>query len=274
MSLSRKLPIALFDSGVGGLTVFKAVARLLPYEDLVYLGDTARVPYGVKSPETIIRYTLHAAQRLRETGIKMFVVACNTATAAALPALKEYLAPIPVLGVIEPGARAAVNASERKVIVVIGTEATINGKAYQLAIEKIDPAITVIARACTLFVPLAEEGWTRGEIAENIASRYLKDIFEQDATTRPDTLLLGCTHFPLLMDALRKVAGDGVKIVDSAHATALHVQSQLYEHNLLNDPHVRRFKFFTTDNRDRFLQTGQLFLESALDNDSVELLDL
>ncbi|MDE5831491.1 MAG: glutamate racemase, partial [Desulfovibrio sp.] len=225
MTLSASLPIGLFDSGVGGLTVFKAVRDLLPRETLVYLGDTARVPYGVKSKDTIVKYTLGAAEKLREQNIKALIIACNTATSAALPTLREYLGSIPVIGVIDPGAEAAVRVSENKKIAVIGTEATIRAKAYQKAIARISPGTRVVSRACTLFVPLAEEGWLSGEATEKICEKYLGDIFaDADA---PDTLLLGCTHFPLLIPALRKVVGEKVKIVDSSKATALRARDAL-----------------------------------------------
>ncbi|MBQ4566607.1 MAG: glutamate racemase [Desulfovibrio sp.] len=270
------LPIALFDSGVGGLTVLKALRQCLPHEDLLYLGDTARLPYGTKGPETIVRYTLLAARMLVGRGAKMLVVACNTATAAALPTLQEALAPLPVLGVVEPGARAAAAASRNGEIVVIATEATISGGAYQQAIVRIRPEAQVRGRACTLFVPMAEEGLMHGPLAEGLAHHYLDDIFNPALTApRPDTLLLGCTHFPLLQTALQNVVGPQVHIVDSAATTAACVSERLAQTNLLR-PADRpgTSHFMTTDNRARFVRTGSLFLGERLHNADVELVDL
>lgn len=269
------LPVALFDSGMGGLTVLKALSRRLPAEDLLYLGDTARLPYGTKGPETIVRYTLKAAQKLVDSGVKMLVVACNTATAAALPQLRERFAPLPVLGVVEPGALAAARASRNGEIVVIATEATISGGAYQQAIARIRPEARVLGRACTLFVPLAEEGWMDGPLVEGIARRYLADIFSPAVTApRPDTLLLGCTHFPLLQTALQHVVGPQVRIVDSAATTAESVQAELTRLNLLRRGGVGRCRFLTTDNQDRFARTGSLFLAQPLKTAEVELVDI
>lgn len=270
MALTATLPIGLFDSGVGGLTVFKAVSELLPNETLLYLGDTARVPYGVKSKDTIIKYTLGAAKKLMERNIKILVVACNTATSAALPILREYLSPMPVIGVIEPGAESAVKASENGHIAVIGTEATIRDQAYQKAIARLNPEAKVIGRACTLFVPLAEEGWTTGQITDQICQKYLGDIFSSE--NAPDTLLLGCTHFPLLIPALRKVAGEKTRIVDSATAAAARVKDALGALCLLASEKIGPDKFYTTDNPERFIRTGKLFLDERLD--SAELVDI
>lgn len=266
-------PIGLFDSGVGGLTVLKALHELLPCESLIYLGDTARVPYGVKSQETISRYTLMAAKKLASYSVKMIAIACNTATSAALPAIAREFAPMPVLGVIEPGAKAAVAATRNGGIGVIATEATINCSAYQSAIARLMPEARVVARACTLLVPLAEEGWLEGEIAEGVISRYLEGIFAGSGA--PDTLLLGCTHFPLFRAALQKVAGPDVNIVDSASATALAARERLREAGLLN-PSSRpgRIRFLTTDNAPRFARAGSQFLGSPVAAPDVELVDL
>ncbi|WP_165077864.1 MULTISPECIES: glutamate racemase [unclassified Desulfovibrio] len=276
MQEAQHLPIALFDSGVGGLTVFKALARRLPAENLLYLGDTARLPYGTKGRETIIQYTLLAARALVERGVKMLVVACNTATAAALPTLRREFAPLPVVGVVEPGAAAAARASENGEIVVIATEATIAGGAYQEAIARIRPAARVRGQACTLFVPMAEEGWMEGPIVEGVARRYLDGLFTADEPAhRPDTLVLGCTHFPLLLGALQNVVGPGVTIVDSAATTAESVEGELRARGLLN-PGAERgtWRFLTTDNPDRFARTGGHFLGSPLMAAQIELVDL
>lgn len=272
-----RLPIGLFDSGMGGLTVFKALAERLPHEDLLYLGDTARLPYGTKGRDTIIRYTLKAAQKLVDMGVKMLVIACNTATAAALEAVREQFAPLPVMGVVAPGAQAAAQASVNGHIVVVATEATISGGAYQQAITRIRPEAVVTGRACTLFVPLAEEGWMNGPIVEGVASRYLADIFSTSAkdTSAPDTLLLGCTHFPLLQSALQNVVGPQVRIVDSAATTALRVAEELKATNLLcQGSGPAHYRFLTTDNTARFARTGSLFLGRELGDGEVSLVDL
>lgn len=276
MQDTSQLPIAIFDSGVGGLTVLKAVARRLPAENLLYLGDTARLPYGTKGRDTIVRYTLRAARMLVERGAKMLVVACNTATAAALPALQREFAPLPVVGVVEPGAAAAARASRNGEIVVIATEATISGGAYQEAIARIRPEARVRGRACTLFVPMAEEGWMEGALVEGVARRYLDDLFSPVMTAaRPDTLVLGCTHFPLLLRALQNVVGPEVGIVDSAATTAECVERELRRRSLLNRSETGgSWRFLTTDNPDRFVRTGSLFLGSPLRRSEVELLDL
>ena len=220
-STGAAAPIGVFDSGVGGLTVLRALVRNLPAEDFVYLGDTARLPYGTKSPESIRRYALQAASLLRDRGVKCLVVACNTATAVALDALAQEFAPVPVLGVLEPGAAAACRATREGRIAVIATESTVRGGAYQAAIARRLPQAVVTARACPLFVALAEEGWTEGPVVDAVAHRYLDDLFGPAAgAAAPDTLVLGCTHFPVLAPALRAMLGPRVAIVDSAETTA------------------------------------------------------
>src|SRR5512140_1266644 len=214
-------PIGVFDSGVGGLTVLRALLERLPEEDFVYLGDTARLPYGTKSPESIRRYALQAASLLRNRGVKCLVVACNTASAVALEALALEFAPVPVLGVLEPGAAAACRATREGRIAVIATESTVRGGAYQAAIARRLPRACVTARACPLFVALAEEGWTEGPVVDAVAHRYLDDLFGPAAgAAAPDTLVLGCTHFPVLAPALRAMLGPRIAIVDSAETTA------------------------------------------------------
>ena len=274
MSLDAHMPIGLFDSGIGGLTVLHALRRRLPQENLIYLGDTARLPYGTKGKETIIRYSQRATQKLVDSGIKMLVIACNTATSAALPTLREQFAPLPVMGVVEPGAAAAVAASRNKRIVITATEATIAGGAYQEAIRRRCPDAVVIGRACTLFVSLAEEGWTDGPIAEGVAARYLEGIFG-DGPERPDTLLLGCTHFPLFTDALRHVVGPDVRIVDSAATTAQAVEEELRRRNLLCESGTQgTSRFLVTDNIARFMRACGYFLGEEIRQDDVALVDL
>src|SRR2546421_2730533 len=207
--------IGVFDGGVGGLTVLRTLIEKLPHEHTVYLGDTARVPYGTRSAETVTRYALLCARHLAGQGIKMLVVACNTVSADSLPALADAL-PIPVVGVIEPGAQAAAARTRGGAIAVLGTPATVASGAYQAALRRLAPLSSVLARACPLFVPLAEEGWTDGEVPRLVAERYLADL----RRARADTVLLGCTHYPLLANVIAEVMGPGPALVDSAQATA------------------------------------------------------
>jgi len=248
-------PIGVFDSGVGGLTVFREVARALPREPLVYLGDSARVPYGTKSPETIVRYSLEAAHHLMSLGVKMLVVACNTATAAALPILRETLS-IPVIGVVEPGARAAVERTSG-VVGVIATEGTVRSKAYTRAIHALDPDIEVIESAAPLFVPLAEEGWANTHVAREVAEIYLEPLIDAGI----DTLVLGCTHYPILRGTIELVVGDSVYIVDSAETTAELVKLTLGPSKGVTDP---IHHFLVTDAEERFRRIAGEFLEREI----------
>jgi glutamate racemase len=213
--------IGVFDSGVGGLTVVRALRALLPGEDITYLGDTARVPYGSKSPRTVERYSLACQQFLLDRGVKLVLIACNTASANALPALVAA-SPVPVIGAVEPGAKTALAVTENRHIGVIGTLGTIRSSAYAKAIAALDPDAKLSALACPLLVPLAEEGWTHDEIATLAAKKYLVQLFAEDPQI--DTLVLGCTHYPLLRDVISKVAhelaGHRVHVVDSASAMA------------------------------------------------------
>ena len=247
-------PIGVFDSGVGGLTVFREISRLLPGQSLIYLGDSARVPYGTKSAQTIIRYSLEAAQHLAERDVKMMVVACNTATAAALPALQQRLS-IPVIGVIEPGARAAVAATSGKVG-VIATEGTVRSQAYSKAIRALRPDVEVIESAAPLFVPLAEEGWANTHVAREVAEIYLSPLIDAGI----DTLVLGCTHYPILRGTIEKVVGERVRIVDSAETTAAVVKG------LIGTPPSGppEHHFLVTDAEDRFRRIAGAFLEQEI----------
>ena len=256
-------PIGVFDSGVGGLTVFREVARVLPREALVYLGDSARVPYGTKSPKTVERYALEAAHHLLNRGVKMLVVACNTATAAALPALQREL-PIPVIGVVEPGARAACEKTSG-VVGVIATEGTVKSKAYTMAIKNIDPDVEVIESAAPLFVPLAEEGWANTHVAREVAEIYLEPLIDAGI----DTLVLGCTHYPILRGTIEQVVGDAVQIVDSAETTALSVKALLGASTGIDAP---EYHFLVTDAEDRFRRIAGEFLEREIAN--LELVSL
>jgi glutamate racemase len=252
--------VGIFDSGIGGLTVLKEIVRALPQEDTIYLGDTARVPYGTKSPATVVRYSGEIASFLVRQDVKLLVVACNTASAVALETLSREL-PIPVVGVIEPGARKAASVTRSGRVGVIGTEATIASSAYTKAIKRIDPAIEVSTRACPLFVPLAEEGWTENEVARLTARTYLQDL----AAEGVDTLVLGCTHYPLLKKVIAEVMGDGVTLVDSAEETALTVAGILRDEKLLRPPSERgNHHYFVTDVPAGFIRVGNRFLGGRL----------
>jgi glutamate racemase len=271
----------VFDSGVGGLTVLRALRRRLPHESFLYLGDTARLPYGTKSPQTVSRYALQAAQVLVDRGVKLLVIACNTASAVAVEALRTHFHPLPLLGVVEPGAEAACVASSSGRIVVIGTEGTIVGGAYDRAIMRRRPQAEVIGRACALFVALAEEGWVDGPIPEAAARRYVGDLFVPGFDR--DCLVLGCTHFPVFKAVLERVVGPGVTIVDSAETTAAAVEQTLDRAHLRAEPReplavrssaVPGVGLLATDNPERFARVGSVFLDLAFRSDAVELVDL
>lgn len=252
--------IGIFDSGVGGLTVLKEVVRALPQEDTIYLGDTARVPYGTKSPETVVRYSRQIASYLLSRDIKVLVVACNTASAVALSALQHEFS-IPIVGVIEPGARAAAAATKSGKVGVIGTAATVTSSAYTKAIKRINPDIEVVSRACPLFVPLAEEGWVDNEVARLTASIYLEEL-KKDGV---DTLVLGCTHYPILKDVIAEVMGPEVTLVDSAEQTALTVAGILAEQGLLRPKGERgNHHYYVTDIPAGFIRVGNRFLGGDL----------
>ena len=288
-------PIGVFDSGVGGLTVLKALIAALPREHFVYLGDTARLPYGTKSPETVARYSLQAVEALARYGVKCLVIACNTASSVGLPAIRASIRDRPVIGVIEPGAQAACEASASGHIAVIATEGTVRGAAYQRAILQLRPLARVTAVPAPLFVALAEEGLNEGSIANDVATHYLAPLFSEvsdSAGSRgkvasnaenvlPDTLVLGCTHFPMLLRAIRAAVGTGVQIVDSAATTAASVEHQLRDSGLLREdssspPGVSagRVRFLATDGAERFARIGGRFLERNITPDEVELVDL
>ncbi len=278
--MNNNLPIGLFDSGVGGLTVLAALRARLPGESILYLGDTARLPYGAKSPETIRRYALQCAEKLAARGIKMLVVACNTASAVALSALAEAFPHLPVLGVVAPGAAAGCAASPSGRIAVIGTKSTIQGGAYQRAILTLRPEARITALACPLFVPLAEEGLVNGPIVETVAAHYLGPIFglsgkSQSGSDRPDCLVLGCTHFPLLKETIAAVVGRDVILVDSAATTAAAVEEVLRDRGLGSGDAGPAFtRFLTTDDPIGFAQVGRWFLGMDISPEAVELVDL
>jgi glutamate racemase len=253
--------IGVFDSGIGGLTVLHQIIESLPRENTVYLGDTARAPYGTKSVETVLRYSYENCEFLVEKGVKLVVVACNTSTAIALGRLKDRL-PVPVIGVIEPGVRRAIQCTKNKKIGVIGTEATIQSGAYTHALKAVDGAIEVYSRACPLFVPLVEEGWTDNEVVELTAKAYLQG-FKQSGI---DTLILGCTHYPLLKKAIRKFMGRGVSLVDSAQETTKEVEAVLKKNFMTRKNGKGSHSFFVTDAPDRFIKVGRRFLGEKVES--------
>jgi glutamate racemase len=271
MHLNPASPIGVFDSGVGGLTVVRALMERLPFEDIVYFGDTARVPYGVKSVETISHYTTQIAEFLLAKEVKLLIIACNTMAAVASQVVKD-LSPVPVLDVIDAGALGAIATSGKKqvgaigaigAIGVIGTPTTINSNAYARAIHQYAPEVRIYSQACPLFVPLVEEGWLDHQVTRLTAQEYLKPVLAQDI----DTLVLGCTHYPLLKPLLQEVAGPGVRLVDSAEAMAEQAAAQLKEMGLANPQRgAADYQYYVTDVPLRFQTIGERFLGRTLAN--------
>lgn len=250
-----KKSIGIFDSGVGGLTVYKAIRTAFPEEDLIYFGDTARVPYGPKSPNTIIEYSIQNSRFLLQQGIKTLIVACNTSSAVAIPALKQ-LTDVPIIGVIDPGAEQAARTTQNKRIGIIGTEGTVRSGAYTKAIQHLLPEAVVFATACPLFVPLVEEGWQDHDISFMLAEEYLKELKESDI----DTLVLGCTHYPLLRKTIQQVMGDSVKLVDSAEAITQYLSRLLPPDS---DGISGKDTFFVSDNENKFAQIARNILHDS-----------
>jgi glutamate racemase len=258
----KNRPIGVFDSGIGGLTVLKEIIKEMPDEGTIYLGDTARVPYGIRSPETVTRYSLENTRFLFSKDIKLLVVACNTASSISLNSIKKSIS-APVVGVIEPGAKAAARVTRNKRIGVIGTEATIRSGSYARSIKAIDRDMEVCHLPCPLFVPIVEEGWIEGEIATMIAERYLKGIKDKCI----DTLVLGCTHYPLLKGVISSVMGEDVTLIDSAVEVAKEIKKILktvdskskHQENPLRE-------FYVTDSPERFVKVGELFLENKIEH--------
>lgn len=258
-------PIGIFDSGIGGLTVFQAIRRQLPAENLIYVGDTARVPYGTKSPETVTRYSRDIVQFLLKQRVKMIVVACNTASAFALPALEQELS-IPILGVIKAGVQGGLKASRQQKLGVIGTEGTIRSGSYETEIRKWEPNTQVTSLACPLFVPLVEEGWMETEAAALVTGTYLGPL-----RGKIDALILGCTHYPLLKKVIQRVMGPAVTLIDSAEETACAVTALLTERQWAKESGPGSEQFFVTDSPERFLKVGKLFVDQL---ERVEKVDL
>ena len=266
--MDRNLPIGIFDSGVGGLTVYRALHERLPNERFVYLGDTARVPYGTKSLATVERYAVENSRFLQAHGIKLLVVACNTASALALPAIRKAVK-VPVMGVIEPGSRAAVEVAGGEKIGVIATEATVQSHAYAQAIAAMGSDVEVVERACPLFVSLAEEGWANSDVARIVAQDYLSEFTK----TRVGALVLGCTHYPILRDVISETVGTNINLIDSGAATARDVETLLENSSLTHDETLGLYQerrlcddldhFYVTDAAERFAKVAERFLGSA-----------
>jgi glutamate racemase len=255
----QKLSIGMFDSGVGGLTVLKEVKKLLPSEHIIYFGDTARVPYGNRSPQAVTKYTLESALFLLTKGIKLLAIACNTSSALALHLLQKKF-PIPVIGVIDPCAKEVVTSTKNKKVGVIGTKATIKSSAYEKSIQKLDPKIQVFSKSCPLFVPIAEEGLEGDEVAHLMAEKYLRDLLRSNI----DTLVMGCTHYPILEDVIRRVMGEKVSIVNAGRETAKEIKNILEKKKILNDKGKGGCEYFVTDSPESFEEIGRRILREPL----------
>jgi len=257
--LTKNGPIGVFDSGIGGLTVLRSLLKELPSESFVYFGDTARVPYGNKSPETVLKFSRENVTFLLNEGVKFVVVACNTASAEAVPILRDEC-PVPIVGVIEPGVRAAIKMTKSHKIGIIGTPGTIRSEAYQNGIRSLSPNAIVTAHACPLFVPLVEEGWTDTHITEMIAKEYLGDYHDQSI----DVLVMGCTHYPLLRDVIGRVLGPEVALVDSAVETAREVRTRLRSDGLESDSKEHELSIYLSDIAPNFREVGERILGRSI----------
>lgn len=258
IDVKKTAPIGVFDSGVGGLTVAREIMRNLPKEDIVYFGDTARVPYGSKSKDNIIRYSRQIIHFLQTKGVKAIVIACNTASALALDTVKDEF-DIPIIGVVEPGARAALAVTENKKIGVIGTEATVRSSMYEKIIEGINPEVSVIGKACPLFVPLVEEGFKKHQVTDEIIDYYLASLKQSDI----DALILGCTHYPLLRSKIKEYVGEKITLVNPAYETAMDLKRILQEMDMEN-PDIEgdhgSYSFYVSDAADKFKQFANSIL--------------
>ena len=258
MKIDRDAPVGVFDSGVGGLTVAREIMRNLPSEKIVYFGDTARVPYGSKSKETVIRYSRQIIRFLQEQQVKAIVVACNTASAFALDTVRDEF-DIPIIGVIESGAKVAAARTRNKRVGIIGTVGTVGSGIHAQYLKKLDPGITVFGKACPLFVPLVEEGWLHDPVTVEVASRYLKELQDKDV----DTLILGCTHYPLIRSTIRQVMGEEVCLVNPAYETALELGKLLEEQGLSSTGTEQKefpYRFYVSDLADEFKEFANSIL--------------
>ena len=258
----KQKPIGVFDSGIGGLTVVKRLASTLPNENIIYFGDTARVPYGSKSNSTVIEYSIQNTKFLLQKNIKALVVACNTASSIAIPDLKKMF-DIPIIGMIEPGSRMALSKTHNKKIGVIGTRATIGNLAYSKEIKRMNTKAEVFEKPCPLFVPLAEEGWIKHRATYEIAEEYLKELREEEI----DTLVLGCTHYPILSDVIQEVIGPKVSLIDSGVASSELIKTELEKFNLLSDSGITGSQeYYVSDIPAKFKEVAELFLGKEIDH--------
>ena len=270
--MSSEQPVGVFDSGVGGLSVLLELQREMPYENYLYLGDTGRNPYGPKSIREVRRYTLEAATFLAETGAKAMVIACNTAAIAALDATKKAFPHMLVIGVVEPGCIAAAQATNNEHIALVATEGTVVSNVHATRINELRPGTRVTSIAAPIFVSLAEEGWQNGKVPDATAERYLEDLFNSQEKIRPDCLLLGCTHFPLLRESIQKTIGDTVVIVDPAQSTAQQTRIELDKRNLLrNGSTSGTINFYVTAAQERFSKVGSSFMKMEISPTKVHL---
>jgi len=261
-------PIGVFDSGIGGLTVLKELMNTLPNESFVYFGDTARVPYGPRSKDTIIKYSCQCARFLLSKDVKAMVIACNTASATALNTLKEKF-DIPIVGVIEPGASAAVLSNKNGRVGIIGTLATVNSGAYARAIKNIDNSKEIVSNPCPLFVPIVEEGWANTEVARLVAEEYLKPIIQGNV----DTIVMGCTHYPLLKGVVGKIMGEGVALIDPACETSKKFKDILADRDIKSSENAASIcRYYVSDDPEKFIRIGDAFLEKNIDN--IEKIDI
>lgn len=269
--MEKKL-IGVFDSGVGGLTVLSALKKRIGSADFVYFGDTARLPYGMKSKESVLQYSIEAVNFLISKNVDLIVVACNTATSISLSALQEKYTHTPIIGVIDSGAKAAVESSMNGRIAVIATRNTISMNAYEDTIQKLETKTNIISKACPLLVPLAEEGWLSGNIAKNIIEEYITPLLKEFSPHKPDCLVLGCTHFPFFRDVIAEVIGPDIKIVDSAESTSLYIHEKYFSDTNMCEPSV--VEYYVTDSPDQFIKTGNMLLNDEIIPDNVKFVPI
>lgn len=252
-------PIGIFDSGVGGLTVVKEVMRTLPNENIIYFGDTARVPYGSKSKETVTKFSAQIIRFLKEKNVKAVIIACNTVSSNCYEELTNQFPEVPIIEVVGPGVLSCLSATKNNRVGVIGTEATVNSGSYEKRLKNANPEIRVFSKACPLFVPIAEEGWTDNEVAKLTAEIYLKELIEE----KIDSLLLGCTHYPLLIKCLGDIVGENVKIVNPAKATAMKMRDFLEKNSMQNETPSKEYNFFVSDNNAKFESVCSVVLKKS-----------
>ena len=269
--MKNERPIGVFDSGMGGLTVLRELVNQLPNESYVYLGDTARLPYGTKSPKTVLRYAIQMTSLLVTRNIKLLVVACNTVSTAALPYLQKQFPHIPIVGVVEPGARAAISTTRNNKVALLATEMTIQSGTYQNTLRRLRPKIEIVTQTCGLFVALAEEGYTNNEIVLLVSRKYLEPVIHDPHPC--DSVILGCTHFPVLMQPLAAILGNQINIINSAKATASEVQFIIKKFDLATNRASPILSFLVTDSPERFTRIGKIFFGRGIDPKQIDLID-